>query len=233
MRSLVLALVVAFGVPAPIQRTPPAVQTIQTQAPLTRAQAMRRIAQTGPASGPSTTSCSARVDMSDTDLSETRTMLPYTEVAPLSSIAVDFCVALDTTFSMENWGAFTPLVVAVTARPVRFEVSFDPAFDPAFEIVHVDLLVSPLGFTLAPFDGTLDFAGPSAAEFPEQLQQLGIASLAVDPNDASAQAFFRSGFPVYFRTVSSGWTVSTTGGASYADDTQTLAGGGIVFRWNQ
>lgn len=228
MRSLILAVVVALGLPTPIHRTPPATRTAQTQAPTTRAQALQRIARTGPGAGPSASSCSARVDMRTTDLAETRIVNPYTDPAPLQTIAVDFCVALDTVFRMENWGTFTPLVVAVTPRPVRFEASFDPAFDPAFEIVHVDLLVSPLGFVLAPFDGTLDFVGPSAAEFPEQLQQLGVASLAVTDD-----SFFRSPFPVYFRTVSGGWTVSTTGGGSYQDDTDTLAGGGIVFRWNQ
>lgn len=228
MRSLILAVVVAFGALTPIQRTPPAVRTSMAQAPITRAQALQRIARTGLGQGPSASSCSARVDMRDTDLLETRTVNPYTDPAPLQTIAVDFCVALDTTFRMENWGTFTPLVVAVTPRAVRFEASFDPAFDPAFEIVHVDLLVSPLGFVLAPFDGTLDFAGPSAASFPESLQALGVASLAVTDD-----SFFRSPFPVYFRSISGGWTVTTTGGGSFQDDTDTLAGGGLVFRWNQ
>lgn len=230
MRSLILATIAALttlGTQTPeIRSTPPAVRASQYSGPTTPRAARGFIRATG--AGPAPTSCSARVDMRTTDLDEVRTVNPYTDPAPLQTIAVDFCVALDTVFRMENWGTFTPLVVAVTPRPVRFEASFDPAFDPAFEIVHVDLLVSPLGFVLAPFDGTLDFVGPSAAEFPEQLQQLGVASLAVTDD-----SFFRSPFPVYFRTVSGGWTVSTTGGGSYQDDTDTLAGGGIVFRWNQ
>lgn len=232
MRSLILATIAALttlGTQTPeIRSTPPAVRASQYSGPTTPRAAREFIRAAG--AGPAPTSCSARVDMRTTDLDEVRTVNPYTDPAPLQTIAVDFCVALDEMYRFENWGTFQPASVEVEERRVHFDVSFSPTFAPGFEIVTVDCVLTPEGFVLAPFDGAVDFAGSSGTSIHALDQQLGVAHLAVAPG---GDAFFRSTFAVYFRTRSEGGDVHVAGTGAYLDQTETNAGGGIVFRWNQ
>lgn len=229
MRSLVLivAALLAQRAPAPRVQTAPTTLVSAVQVPLTRAQAGAFI--NGPASGTAPNSCSARVDMRDLDFDVVRVVNPYTDPAPLTSIRAELCGVLRSTYTIENWGVFTPLVVALSARAVRFEASFSPTFAPGFEIVAADFLIVADTFVVPTFDGVADLAGPSTHSTTFDEQRLGVALRSVNPG---AEAFFRSPFAVYLRSTSTPWYVTTTGGASFYELTTTVGGDGLVLYWN-
>lgn len=156
----------------------------------------------------------------------------YQDVAPLSSIRVDFCVVLDRTIGFENFSTLGAGNFTVTPRFIQFDASISSTHAPGFSLGTVDIVLPPLAFMLSVFDGVFDLGGISGVLNTDHQAVLGVAHLTVDPNDPVAQAFFRSPFTVYLSAADmQPWTIH--GNGNFYEQETTNGSCGLFMAWNQ
>lgn len=168
-----------------------------------------------------TTSC--RVSMRAVDWTEVRMMQPAT--LPPTAIHLEMCAALDWSYGFENTAVADTATGSVTFRTITVQASLDPSFARRFIVSTVTFEIPQLGFTLATFDGTLDFGGNSGFMIHATDSLLGTSNLAV-----SDPTYFMQPWPIYLRAVGSPWTATATT-ANSAQAFHTDAGAGLVVTY--
>lgn len=128
----------------------------------------------------------------------------------VGSVRIDSCVTVDQVLAVEGLGEVAGAVAVFQNLGATIEVSLSPGFEPEFQIFEIEVVFRPVVIAVGPFDGELDFAGPSG----------GVATRAVDPFaftefelTRSERAFWMNedGFDVFVRVTQNSGHITGSG----------------------
>lgn len=126
---------------------------------------------------------------------ETRTINSvYTRPEPLTDVHLDLCVNTTHILAAENRTPSANGQVSFSGMGIRVQLAFDPGFTQIVSDAVVN--ISDVGFVMLPFDGRVNFRGPSGASLIVTQNELHATDLVVSDED-----FFRAPFQVYIRAM--------------------------------